>query len=190
MHLEYEVTVTSTTGSFASLAQMALNDIWDPTGSGGARRPRYYSSIFGADDGTAPYGHYHVTGVRVSLTGASNDAKVYSVGMEAWTDEGSTADSMAEVRERTPWGQVAMVPAQSGIVKMTKFYDLATLAGLTRADYMAEDAYGANAGASPTKLLCWKFHVQAAAAQTVTFTGLVEVDFDVTASSLRDVADS
>jgi len=190
LHIEYEVTVTSTTGAFASLTQFQLNDVYDPTGSGGTRRPRYYSSIFGADDGTAPYGHFHVLRAHVRLTGASNDAKVYSVGMEAWNDEGSTADSMAEVRERAPWGQVVMVPAQSGIVKLSQSYDLAKLSGRTMADYLAEDTYGADAGASPSKVLGWKFHVQAAAAQTVTFTGLVEVDFEVEASQLVDVADS
>jgi len=189
MHLDYEVTVTSTTGAFSLLAPVYLNSVSDPTSTGGSRRPRYYSSLLGADETTAPYGHYKVMRVRATVEGASNDAKVYRVGWVSETAGSSAPESMAELGE-SPYSWVKLVGLQDSIVKHTQVFDMAQLHGVSRAAYRAEDAYGADAGSNASPAIQLHLAVQAAAAQTVTWTGFVHLDFEVELSELRDVNDS
>jgi len=96
---------------------------------------------------------------------------------------------MAEIGE-SPYSWVHLVGIGDGPVKHEQVFDMAALHGVSPAAYRAEDSYGADAGANASPAIQLHLAVQAAAAQTVTFTGFIHVDFECILSELRDVSDS
>lgn len=61
------ITMTATAG-VPQVRSIMINSLRDPFQSFGAEQPRWFDTLMGADNGTAPYGRYLVHGAKVSVT--------------------------------------------------------------------------------------------------------------------------
>jgi len=182
----YDITATSTTGALSSLTAVALNSLYDPEAGAGARQPRYFDSLVGTNDGTAPYRYYCVTGCDIDVEVTSNDAKVYQVAMGPYSAASQAPGTMTEARERKGFRWV-LVGSDGGVVHLRQHVDMSQITGQ---DVKRDDDFWGSSGANPATLVSWNLFVQAAAAQTVTLVGTVTFAWRAVLYGLTDPADS
>lgn len=103
MKYSTQVTLASTTGTLATHVFRA-NGLYDPDKTGTGQQPRYFDTLCGANNGTAPYRRYRVLGSRMVARFIATSAS-YTTGMAnivigcrptATTDP----SSISEARER------------------------------------------------------------------------------------------
>jgi len=124
--------------------QFNLNSTYDPDRSGGGHQP------YGRDTLATLYNRYRVFGVTyaISFFNPSGSAKLAVMA----TNQTLSPNNVSEVIEnpQTKWA----IQLPGGSQKVIKGYvNLPKLAGLTKAQYMADDRYQAQIDANPAETL-------------------------------------
>ena len=132
-----------------------MNSIYDTWAGTGGHQP------YGHDTLATMYNRYKVLGCRVQLVfttpGAANDM-ICVMAPSSNTSSGMTGLQLYAVQE---WPQsVCGILPSSGerrcVLQAT--YDMATIAGVSKASYLAEEDYSAAIGSSPSKSIYLTFN--------------------------------
>lgn len=188
--VEYNTSITSTTGAFTGLSNnLKINSAANPLGAMSANQPRYYDTLCGADGGGGVYRRYVVYGAKVSAI-CYNADKVGEVGIIGYKN--SAPASMRELSER-PDCYSKILEASTGsktIVRLSKYYAMNKLLGVSRKDYIDDDTHLAEYNADPSEVCFSNIYYQATGAQTSSITIKLKITLYVKFSLLTDVADS
>ena len=153
-----------------------LNSIFDPDRTGTGHQP------YGHDTFQTLYNRYRVISCNWVITGYNASNAIRLVAQPA--NEVLTAGSVSEVCEN-PRSKWILQSPQSPVMKLKGKINLPSLVGRNTAQYMADDRYQAQFGASPVELAILNiYHANMADAGvvgtqcTITLTYKVEM-FDV-----------
>lgn len=170
------------------------NGLFDPREAVGGIQPRYYDSLLGPDDGTAPYRRYRVHGCKISATvwpinGNANQSNclITLLPRRSVVTSPSTID---EQRER-PYGRhLAMTSTASYKPRKVKnFIKMKTLLG--HKDLMDVDATAASHDGLPAEQIYWDVLLcDVQGTNTASATIQVNLQYYVQLYTLGDVADS
>lgn len=181
--------LTSTTGSFASLQYpLKLNFPGDPQGTGGSAQPRYFKTLFGADDSDGVYLRGHCYGVKVTAVFV-NAEKIGDVGLCCYDSQSTAPNSFQELGERPFATQKCIDPATGTHtqVRLTKFFNFAKMVGLSKKQYLTEDEYEFQYATSPAHTMLGQIFYQAYGAQTSSVNVKLYLTFYVKCEQLADV---
>lgn len=169
--------ITSGLGLLGTQQAYLMNSIYDTWGGVGGHQP------YGHDTIATMYNRYKVLGCRVQLVfttpGGANDM-ICCMAPSSNTSSGMTGLQLYQVQE---WPQsVCGILPSSGerrcVLQAT--YDMATIAGVSKAAYLAEEDYAAAIGSSPSKTVYLTFNsgaVDGTGSETVKVH--VYLEFDV-----------
>lgn len=138
--------LTTTTGLLGTQLAYYLNSIYDPYVGVGGHQP------YGHDTMAEMYNRYRVISCRVQLTfttpGGGSDI-VCIMAASSNTSNGLTGLQLYQAQEQpgTTWGLLPSSGERRCILQQN--YDMATLYGISKAAYMAENDYAAAIGANP-----------------------------------------
>lgn len=170
------------------------NGIFDPSQTGVGIQPRYYDSLIGANNGTAPYQRYRVHASKISATvwptsasAAAGNLLVSVIPRRSTVTSPSTID---EQRER-PYGKHVPL-TQTASYKPRKVRNYAKMKiHLSHKDLRDIDAASAQYNAVPTEEVYWDICQCDVASTTVSTTTIqVTIKYFVELYTLNDVADS
>lgn len=124
----YTNSPTSTTTAWTNL--MRLNSLYDPDATGVGAQPYY------RDQMAALYASYRVYAVKVTLTMVSESGTI-AFGMKAQPDTSTLAT--ANLGFERPLTKTAIIANGQRSFKMTKYFDLPSLFGVSKQAYEDED---------------------------------------------------
>lgn len=189
------ISLTGTTGAVGSYTFRA-NSLFDPDLTGTGHQPRYFDTLCGADNSTAPYQSYEVRAAKIKCTfsGTGTDnlgIQNQVVGIICRPGSVGTNYDRNELIERNDgkYKQMGYWSGNQGVVQVKMNQQIAPVLGFNR----IEDVSGAAAAynANPTNAAC--FDVVACAkdgSSTSTCNVIVEIDFLVKFYTMNDPADS
>lgn len=183
LHLNYQGSITSTTGSFGNMGALKLNSCFDPTGGLGATQPRWYDQM------TALYNKYACYGCKVVAV-ISNAEKIGQVGMACY--DSSAPSSMLELDERENC-VTRVIDASTGSktqVILKRYFNFPKIVGIPKKQYVNEDDYLTTVTADPANIVYGDIFYQTYGAQTGTVSVKLHLTMYVRFSALQDPADS
>lgn len=184
--------VTSTTGSFGSLSnRFNINNPRDPAGAGGTSQPRYFDTLFGADDTTAIYKSGHCYGCKVEAYFV-NAEKIGDVGICCYGDDTTAPSSFQELGERAYASQKVIEPAGGTrtVVKFSRYFNFPKMIGVSKKAYLDDDEYMFTSTSNPPTMFNLQCYFQAYGAQTSSVNIKLRLTFYVKCEELADVATS
>lgn len=176
--MKYAESVTVTTGGGTN-ARYAfnLNSIFDPNRTGTGHQP------YGHDQAQTIYNRYRVIGCKwaVSVSNISNTIQYQNCQLSALpanTDSGFVLNS--EIREN-PRARYLVQSTQAPVRTLTGYVDIKSLMGRNKSQYMADDNYQAQFGASPSELAVLNIQAGNLAdlPETQTYAFMVELVYTV-----------
>lgn len=173
------LTIVTTTG-LAYDHQYNLNSIFDPDRTGTGHLPLAYNQW------SAFYSRYRVDGarVRVSWLNSSSLGQMCSIVGSNNTPSLTSPELAIENPLSLSRGMAQNQPA----VILTRYYNLANVAGVTRIVYNADDRFQAPFGSSPTELLI--MHVVTDTPTSVTLYINVQIEYFCTLSDAIQITGS
>ncbi len=193
--MEYSTTVTLTQGTSAipTLQQFSGNGIYDPDITGFGIQPRYYDTLLGASDTTAPYTRYRVHGSSIKVTSFNSLTAVSSQGYISIIPSNSsvtTPSSLQEMKTR-PYSKYRVIGMSAAeYPKTTKNY-MKTKTLFSIKDLRDNNDCSAAYNSNPPQQWYWQVNT-CNVFPTATITNVIEVKirYFVELYELADVADS
>ncbi len=180
----FSASVATTAGTQQT---MNLNSIFDPDRSGGGHQPLYY------DQYAALYNRYRVLKVwwKVSFannTGSYNTVVVPTNGLLSSSVAGSATYVTAAEQPRAVY---KLVPGTGGFpVVYTGSISLNNLNGCTETEYLGDDRFEAQIGASPTEIMVLNLGVYNPTLATIIVNWTIEMKFYVDLHDVISIAGS
>lgn len=147
-----------------------MNGIYDPYQTGGGHQPQ------GRDQWATFYNRYRVEGCHVTATWTSTSAAGSLCSLMANNDVTNITDAFQVIESQI--SSTKGIASGGPAVKISKYYDLAALNGVTRQRYESDDRYQATMTANPTETLC--VHVGLFNLASVTYQVIVKMEFYTT----------
>lgn len=190
LYLNFDTSITSTTGSFTGLSNnLKINSVFNSLGAMSNAQPRYLDTLLGNDSTSAVYRRYVVYGCKVTAT-CFNADKIGEVGIIGYRN--GTVGSMRELIER-PDAYAKILEASTAtksIVRLSKYFAMNKLLGVTKRDYIDDDTHMAEYNADPSEVIFANIYYQAIGGQTSSVTVKLKLCFYVKFDLLSDVSDS
>lgn len=123
-----DFTLANTTASIPVNYIFRANSLNDPNFTGVGAQPRYYDTLCGANNGSAPYQRYCVLAAKITLTIFSlSDAVSSNPSYNGWMSiralqSNSPPSSREEMCEGTYMTRIPLTNAQSGMPRKLKYY--------------------------------------------------------------------
>lgn len=190
MTYNFSGSLVSTSGSVATNS-FKLNALWKPEDTtGGTTQPRYFDTMFGPTNSTAPYIGYRVYGANVVVNVGSNEAAFSKIAMGARDDNINGAPvNMRECSERpqyiTKW--MGSNQGANNVVTLQRYFDLSKIAGVNRSAYMTDDDFRGTWTTNPLELIKLDILASAINNQTRTFLYDMTIHFYVQCLYASDV---
>jgi len=173
------------------------NSPYDPDQTGTGNQPRYYDTLFGADNSSAPYRQYRVVRAVAKVSFMSNASTVSAIGdiaVQAQVVGGQVLTSARELSEAANCKHNLIGSGYSSAAIKTITYDLnsksmSRLLGIK--DIKDDEDLVANYNANPASginfIAYWQ-PIQSSSVSTITMRWTIT--YYVEAMTLNDVADS
>lgn len=162
-NMKYTEAFTPINSSGQTVFRLNLNSIYDPNRTGLGHQP------YGHDTFQSLYNRYRVISVRYIVSAVSSNGSNLQIATLPCNEEFS-APSISDYRENPRGKYVLQVPGSPVKVIKGKI-SLPSLTGRTKAQYMADDRYQAQFGASPSELMVLNCNAQHIDESLVTATG-------------------
>lgn len=190
------ITITATTGAPNSYLY-SMNGLYDPNISGTGGQPRYFDTLCGANNGTAPYYNYRVFASKISIAAMPATTTTDTLAMRGWLGLGlynTTATGPATLAEMQARGDyktkfINYWYASNSMAKMKRYAKPQHLFDIK--DVKDDDGLQGDYTANPSKQGRWAITwVPFNETSTVTISVLVKIKYYVTFYNRNDVADS
>ncbi|MEO5351369.1 MAG: hypothetical protein H7836_17265 [Magnetococcus sp. YQC-3] len=178
--MKYSETIaTSALGEY----RFNLNSIFDPNRSGVGHQP------YGHDTLQTLYNRYRVIscGYRIQAVQTATGAPIQLACQPA--NEQLTYTTISEMKENPRTKYVTVSPGAPAVYLSGKVY-LPSLVGRTRAQYMADDRYQAEYGASPVENAILNIKSQTIADVDSSFTCNVMLEYTVESFDIKHLGQS
>lgn len=167
-----DFTMTATTGSNSSHV-FRCNSLYDPDYTATGHKPRYFDTLCGADNGTAPYQSYLVKAAKLTAYVRSNSSSWMAVSLTMHRDSAAGPSNINEARERGDT-VIKMLPplgTGTGAVRISMYRRMKDILAIKDIeDYGgARSSYNANPVSQVyATIVCWNmdsasgesFHIQ------------------------------
>lgn len=179
-----EVVSSSLGGGTYGLSTFNLNSIFDPNRTGTGHQP------YGHDTFQTLYNRYRVISCTYRINAYSSDGSNIQLAVIP-TNETITPGSISEVREN-PRCKYTLQSANAPLRIVSGKVHIPSLVGRTKAQYMADDRYQAQFGASPSELALLNLYVGPATENSSMMTVYynVELKYTVECFDVKHLAQS
>lgn len=190
--------LTCTSGAITTY-QYAMNDCFDPNVTGTGHQPRFFDTLCGADNTSAPYQRFQVYKAKITVTSTQTSSPDtvsggnMVVGLIATPNSSigipTSIDEMIERNDAKYYG-LTYLNANRGQVKNSKWADVANVLGLRRIEDGGDDTTGTYA-VSPALRPCFTIFQQPMdTSGTGTLIHQVQLEMWVRFYYMNDVSDS
>lgn len=185
--MKYAESVTSAMGlGTYALVRFNLNSIFDPNQTGIGHQP------YGHDTFQTMYNRYRVIGCSYRVAAIStNTAGSYTQTAVIPSNETLSPVSVSEIREN-PRAKYALQAPQSPLKYISGYVAINSLVGRTKAQYMADDRYQAQFGASPQEAAILNIYTglltENGASDTIVYN--IELNYTVEFFDVKHLAQS
>lgn len=148
-----QVKLINTGDAGPDIYNFTSNGLYDPNVTGTGGQPRYFDSLCGAKNGTAPYQQYTVYGCKVNVRFV-NTSLVSAVGFVGFKDSNDNSPAtLKEVRERPMYKSVMLgTSTTTGSKSITFYMNNRKIWGKPKTAISGETVYSANYNANPAVL--------------------------------------
>lgn len=159
-----------------------LNSIFDPDRSGSGHQP------MGHDQYAPLYHRYRVVGCHATVEWYNIYATGFTIGIDASND----ANGITNITEfsETPGAVTKVIMPTAGSAKLSRRIDIPHLLGITKAQYMADDAYQAIVGTSSNTVAVLHVVTHAPTTGSFSYSYKIRLIYDVIYSDARQLAQS
>jgi len=192
------ISLTSTTGALATY-QFAMNDLYDPNFTGTGHQPRFFDTLCGNDNTTAPYQKFQVYKSKMSAvctsvknpdtTGGGNMALGIICSPNDTIGIPSSINELIERNDAT-WKTMSYLLGNRGQVRLSKWADVANVLGLRRIEDGGDDTVGSYSASPTLRPMFTIFQQPMDGAGTGTNLWQVQIEFWVRFYFMNDVSDS
>lgn len=139
------VPITWSLGSSSNVYRFNLNSIFDPNRSGTGHQP------YAHDTFQTLYNRYRVIGCKWNIFTTGYSGAIQVAAQPANEELYTSSNTVSEVRENPRTKYIIQLPNAS-VRKLSGYTSIPSLVGRTKVQYMADDRYQAQFGASPNEL--------------------------------------
>lgn len=172
------------------------NDLYDPESAVGGGQPRYFDTLCGATDTSAPYARFIVTGCKFEVIGTCLSSAPIYVGIGFRTLGNATPATFQELTERPDYKGVTTSSLNSGQTnfRLSMYRPINKLFGLSRKGYIEDtESFAGDYANSPVQQALVDlrvFNAYPTGAGNCTYTYRVKITYYCKFFGLNDVHDS
>ena len=182
MKYAQQVVITTSAAGF-KVYQFSCNALYDPDVTGAGHQPSYFDQIM------AIYDHYTVLKARFKITPCVNTDQTAPFFACVYVDDDTSAVTSYEqaLEQRNSTRGYHWLPPSGPPPTISYWWDAAKTFG---PNPQAQDSLQGTATSNPTEQSYFTFVVQNASSVSVSFTAVVEIEYDTVFDELKTIAQS